>query len=114
MRGPDSDDLVSDAFTKVMGALQRGGGPDIAFRAYLLTAVRRLHVDRIRAQSRLTPSDDLSEFDPGVPFQDTVVEQFESGAAARPSRACRSGGRWCCGTSRSSTRSRPTSRRCSA
>lgn len=83
VRGPDSDDLVSDAFTKVMGALQRGGGPDIAFRAYLLTAVRRLHVDRVRAHSRLTSSEDLSEFDPGIPFQDTVVEQFESGAAAR-------------------------------
>ena len=83
VRGPDSDDLVSEAFTKVMGALQSGGGPDIAFRAYLLTAVRRLHVDRIRAQSRLTPSEDMTEFDPGVPFQDTVVEQFESGAAAR-------------------------------
>ena len=83
VRGPDSEDLVSEAFTKVMGALQGGGGPDLAFRAYLLTAVRRLHVDRIRAQSRLTTSDDLSEFDPGVPFQDTVVEQFESSAAAQ-------------------------------
>ena len=82
-RGPDADDLVSDAFAKVMDALRNGGGPDIAFRAYLLTAVRRLHVDRIRVQSRLTPSDDLSAFDPGVPFQDTVVEQFENGAAAR-------------------------------
>ena len=29
--------------------LQRGGGPDLAFRAYLLTAVRRLHVDKVRA-----------------------------------------------------------------
>lgn len=83
VRGPDSEDLVSDAFTKVMGALQKGGGPDIAFRAYLLTAVRRLHVDRVRAQSRITTSDDLTELDPGVPFQDTVVEQFENGAAAR-------------------------------
>jgi RNA polymerase sigma factor (sigma-70 family) len=83
LRGPDSEDLVSEAFTKVMRALQGGGGPDLAFRPYLLTAVRRLHVDRIRAQSRLTTSEDLSEFDPGVPFQDTVVEQFESKAAAR-------------------------------
>src|SRR6059058_2646777 len=42
--GPsDADDLVSDAFTKVLLVLQRGGGPDLAFRAYLLTAVRRLH-----------------------------------------------------------------------
>ena len=33
--------------------LQGGGGPDVAFRAYLLTAVRRLHVDRVRAGQRL-------------------------------------------------------------
>ena len=83
VRGPDSDDLVSDAFTKVMAVLQGGGGPDVAFRAYLLTAVRRLHVDRIRAQSRLTTTDDLTPFDPGVPFHDTALEKFESGAAAK-------------------------------
>ena len=83
VRGPDSDDLVSDAFAKVMDALQAGGGPDLAFRAYLLTAVRRLHVDRIRAQSRLTTTADLSAFDPGIPFQDTMVEQFDNTAAAR-------------------------------
>src|SRR4051795_11075873 len=66
--GPDVDDLVSEAFAKVLGLLQRGGGPDLAFRAYLLTAVRRLHVDRIRATARLHSTDDLTPFDPGVPF----------------------------------------------
>jgi RNA polymerase sigma factor (sigma-70 family) len=84
LAGPaDADDLVSDAFTKVLTVLQRGGGPDLAFRAYLLTAVRRLHVDKIRAGSRLRPVDDLTPFDPGLPFQDTAVEGFESAAAAR-------------------------------
>ncbi len=83
VRGPDSEDLVSDAFAKVMGVLQGGGGPDVAFRAYLLTAVRRLHVDRIRSQSRVQTSDDMTAFDPGVPFHDTALEQFESGAAAK-------------------------------
>ena len=63
--------------------LQRGGGPDVAFRAYLLTAVRRLQVDRIRATARLTTTDDMEAFDPGVPFVDTAVEGFESAAAAR-------------------------------
>src|SRR4051794_34181313 len=29
----DADDLVSDAFAKVLTVLQRGGGPDLAFRA---------------------------------------------------------------------------------
>jgi len=79
----DVDDLVSDAFAKVLGVLQRGGGPDLAFRAYLLTAVRRLHVDKIRANKRLTTTDDMEKFDPGVPFRDTAVEGFENAAAAK-------------------------------
>ena len=79
----DADDLVSEAFMKVLGVLQRGGGPDIAFRAYLLTAVRRLRVDQIRSKSKLQTSDDMEMFDPGVPFRDTTIEGFESGAAAR-------------------------------
>ncbi len=83
VRGPDSDDLVSEAFTKVMRVLQGGGGPNVAFRAYLLTSIRRLHVDRVRASSRLTTTDDMTAFDPGIPFQDTVIEGFESGAAAQ-------------------------------
>jgi RNA polymerase sigma factor (sigma-70 family) len=79
----DADDLVSEAFIKVLAVLQRGGGPDIAFRAYLLTAVRRLRVDRIRATSRLHTTDDMEMFDPGIPFRDTTIEGFENAAAAR-------------------------------
>lgn len=79
----DVDDLVSDAFAKVLGVLQRGGGPDVAFRAYLLTAVRRLHVDRIRAGKKVQSTDDLEKFDPGVPFEDTAVSGFENEAAAK-------------------------------
>src|SRR4051794_19052924 len=83
VRGPDSDDLVAEAFAKVLSVLQGGGGPDVAFRAYLLTAVRRLHVDRVRGAQRLQTTDDLTPFDPGVPFTDTAVAGFESGAAAK-------------------------------
>jgi RNA polymerase sigma factor (sigma-70 family) len=83
VRGPDADDLVAEAFAKVLSVLQGGGGPDVAFRAYLLTAVRRLHVDRIRSGARVQPTDDLAPFDAGVPFQDTAVAGFESGAAAK-------------------------------
>ena len=83
VRGPDSDDLVAEAFAKVLSVLQGGGGPDVAFRAYLLTAVRRLHVDRVRSGARVQPTDDLAPFDAGVPFQDTAVAGFESGAAAK-------------------------------
>jgi RNA polymerase sigma factor (sigma-70 family) len=82
--GPsDADDLVSDAFMKVHRVLAGGGGPDVAFRAYLLTAIRRLHVDKIRASAKVTPSDDLEQFDPGTPFTDPAVEGFENAAAAK-------------------------------
>src|SRR4051812_35952130 len=82
--GPsDADDLVSDAFIKLLTVLQNGGGPDVAFRAYLLTAVRRLHIDRVRSGQRLQTTDDLTPFDPGVPFHDTAIAGFESGAAAK-------------------------------
>src|SRR6478752_1857548 len=74
--GPDSDDLVSDAFVKVLNVLLAGGGPDVAFRAYLLTAVRRLHVDKIRSTQKATPTGDMTPFDPGVPFTDTAVTGF--------------------------------------
>src|SRR3954452_23025311 len=83
VRGPDSDDLVAEAFVRVLSVLQGGGGPEVAFRAYLLTAVRRLHIDRVRAGQRLQTTDDLTPFDPGVPFQDTAVAGFENGAAAK-------------------------------
>jgi RNA polymerase sigma factor (sigma-70 family) len=82
-RGQDVDDLVAEAFAKVLHVLQSGGGPDVAFRAYLLTAVRRLHIDRIRLTARLQSTDDMTRYDAGTPFNDTVVADFESGAAAR-------------------------------
>ena len=79
----DVEDLVSEAFVKVLGILQRGGGPDAAFRAYLLTSVRSLRVDKFRAGARLHTTDDMEAFDPGVPFRDTAIEGFESTAAAK-------------------------------
>lgn len=78
----DVEDLVSDAFIKVLNVLRRGGGPDVAFRAYLLTAVRRLQVDRFRSGARVQTTDDVEAFDPGQPFRDTAVEGFENAAAA--------------------------------
>ncbi|HEX2896202.1 MAG TPA: sigma-70 family RNA polymerase sigma factor [Marmoricola sp.] len=83
VRGPDADDLVSEAFAKVLNVLLAGGGPDVAFRAYLLTAVRRLHVDKVRATSRATPTDDLTPYEDPEPFADTVIAGFEGGAAAK-------------------------------
>ena len=80
----DADDLAGDAFAKVLEALRSGGGPDVSFRAYLLTTVRRVHVDRIRAAKRVTSTDDIASYErePGT-FDDPTVTGFESGAAAK-------------------------------
>ena len=108
----------SEAFAKVLPVLLRGDGPDMAFRPYLLTAVRRLArrpapladphpADRRRVGPRR-----------GLPFR--TLQRHRGGRASRPTRPrarsprCPSAGSWCCGTPRSRASGRPRSRRCSA
>ena len=79
----EADDLVSEAFTKVLLLLRRGEGPDLAFRAYLLTAIRRLAHRPAPGPGSEETTDDLTPYDEGVPFTDTAVEGFEGEAAAR-------------------------------
>ncbi|WP_328327385.1 sigma-70 family RNA polymerase sigma factor [Kribbella sp. NBC_00382] len=80
----DADDLASDAFAKVLDALRNGGGPDISFRAYLLTTVRRVHVDRIRSGRKVQTTDDIAAYEREPQgFDDPSVTGFESGAAAK-------------------------------
>ncbi|MCW2749309.1 MAG: hypothetical protein JWR83_419, partial [Aeromicrobium sp.] len=80
--GPDADDLVAESFIRVLGVLQAGKGPDESFRAYLLTSIRRLHVDRIRASKRVRSTDDEAELDRAVEFVDPATMRFEKSAAA--------------------------------
>jgi RNA polymerase sigma factor (sigma-70 family) len=78
-----ADDLVAEAFANVLEALQAGGGPDTAFRAYLLTTVRHGLYDSTRRDRRLQFSDDLSALDPGQPFVDPAMAELESTMIAR-------------------------------
>ncbi|SER71615.1 RNA polymerase sigma factor, sigma-70 family [Lentzea xinjiangensis] len=83
----DADDLVSDAFAKVLAALRSGGGPGAAFRPYLLTAVRHAAYDRTRKEKRLELAGNVEEV-PGatkatsVPFRDKAVEDLDQSLAA--------------------------------
>ena len=49
----DVDDLVNEAFVRVLAALRRGGGPTVAFRPYLLTTLRRIAYDRTDRRRRI-------------------------------------------------------------
>jgi RNA polymerase sigma factor (sigma-70 family) len=73
----EADDVAAEAFARVLAQLRRGAGPDDAFRAYLLTTVRRLAFDRFAAEQRQVSSPDLAEFDPGEPFTDPAVAELE-------------------------------------
>ena len=79
----EADDVVSEAFAKVLAQLRRGRGPDGAFRPYLLTTVRRTAIDRLRAEGRLVVSGEMEAFDPGVPFGDPAVADLERTMIAR-------------------------------
>jgi RNA polymerase sigma factor (sigma-70 family) len=78
----DADDLVAESFARVLVRLQDGGGPDEAFRAYLLTSIRRLHIDRVRARNKVWSTAHEAELDRAVDFVDPAELTFEHGAAA--------------------------------
>ncbi|GAB6939639.1 sigma-70 family RNA polymerase sigma factor [Isoptericola variabilis] len=74
----DADDLVSEAFHRVLDVLQHGGGPDATFRAYLLTVVRRLAADLARGVKRTRPTSDDGTFEAALGLVDpTDVATFE-------------------------------------
>ncbi|NUT48532.1 MAG: sigma-70 family RNA polymerase sigma factor, partial [Saccharothrix sp.] len=84
----EAEDLVSDAFAKVLDTLRAGGGPDSAFRAYLLTAVRHTAYDKARRDKRLTLADDVEavsgvEHVTTVPFHDPAVATLERSLATK-------------------------------
>jgi RNA polymerase sigma factor (sigma-70 family) len=57
----DVDDLVAEAFTRVLSALQRGAGPEVAFRPYLMTCVRNAWYDKARKDGRVDVPGDVPE-----------------------------------------------------
>src|SRR5262249_30744966 len=56
-----AQDVVAAAFPPVPSALQRGAGPEMAFRPYLLTSVRNAFYDRTRKDKRLDVTDEVPE-----------------------------------------------------
>lgn len=85
----DAEDFVSEAFVKVLDVLRAGGGPEVAFRAYLFTAMRHIAygwTGRRRKLALIGSFDELPGMRPEefvVPFVDTVVAELEAGLAAK-------------------------------
>ncbi|MEO6084635.1 MAG: sigma-70 family RNA polymerase sigma factor [Umezawaea sp.] len=85
----ETDDLVAEAFANVLDTLLRGRGPDSAFRAYLLTALRHTAYDKTRRDRRVELSADVSTVSGmrvdavSVPFSDTAVAELERSLAVQ-------------------------------
>ncbi|MFD2490266.1 sigma-70 family RNA polymerase sigma factor [Amycolatopsis jiangsuensis] len=85
----EADDLVSEAFSKVLDTLRGGKGPDTAFRAYLLTALRHTAYDKTRRDRRVDLNEDMSDVGGAagealtVQFSDTAVAGLERTMAAK-------------------------------
>ncbi len=54
----DTEDVISEAFARVLRASRSGGGPEVSFRPYLIAAVRNVFYDRVRCNREL-PSDGM-------------------------------------------------------
>lgn len=71
------EDVISEAFARILASLRAGRGPDTSFRAYLARTVRNVAFDSFKKDRRLEFTDDIEAHEPGVPFVDTVEAALE-------------------------------------
>jgi RNA polymerase sigma factor (sigma-70 family) len=78
----DADDLVSEAFLNVLRTLQNGNGPELAFRPYLLVAVRNRFYDRMRRKQEDPADEPTDELNLALIDSATIEEDKMLAAAA--------------------------------
>ncbi len=83
----DANDVVAEAFARLLGILQRGLGPTDEFRPYLMRTVRNVAYDHGRTSRKLEFTDEMSVLEGVVPFHDAVVEGVERDLVIRAFKA---------------------------
>ena len=80
-----ADDVVAEAFEKLLMRIRAGGGPQSAFRPYLLQTVRTVSVDAARRTRRLVVADDPEAVaDPDAEPDDSLFDRvYEKTTLAR-------------------------------
>jgi RNA polymerase sigma factor (sigma-70 family) len=85
-RPADADELVSESFYRVLRAINGGGGPDGAFRPYLLSTLRRVNIDTGRTYHQrvnLTEDESDLEREPVESAADAALRHDENSAVWR-------------------------------
>lgn len=87
----DAEDVVADAFARVLAVLRGGGGPDSMFRAYLFTVVRNVAAEVGRRDRRLQVTDDDACFEAAMVAaaspEDPALDGFEQTVVAQAYRS---------------------------
>jgi RNA polymerase sigma factor (sigma-70 family) len=78
----DADDLVSEAFAKLLDTLRGERGPDVTFRSYLLTTLRHIAYDKTRHTRRLHLTEDIEITALDLARADLIAEPFDDTAVA--------------------------------
>ncbi|HYK70875.1 MAG TPA: sigma-70 family RNA polymerase sigma factor [Streptosporangiaceae bacterium] len=85
-----ADDIVAEAFARILDVVARGGGPSNAVRPYVLTAIRRVSDDRLRGGARdqhAEPAEPAALPDPGQLLVDPAFAGLETALIARAYQA---------------------------
>ncbi len=77
----DADDLVSEAYTRVLDLVRRGRGPTDAFRPYLFAVVR--NVAQAWSKKVADPVDDFDAYADPVTEHDPAIRSLESSLTRR-------------------------------
>jgi RNA polymerase sigma factor (sigma-70 family) len=81
--GAERDDLIAEAFTRVLRILRAGGGPDEDFRPYLLTTMRNTVISWRRRDRGVLVVPDVPETGPDTGHEDAVCTRIHASMAAR-------------------------------
>jgi RNA polymerase sigma factor (sigma-70 family) len=81
--GTERDDLIAEAFTRVLRILRAGGGPGEDFRPYLLTTVRNTLISWRRKDRAVRPVPDVPEVDAEPGHEGPVCTRIHASMAAR-------------------------------
>lgn len=83
----DPEDLVQEAFTRVLSAIRGGKGPRDAFRPYLYASIRAVSINWARDRAKEHTLEDLSsQVDVDAMFEDVLLEQTVTGQAFKSLR----------------------------
>ncbi|UFU05506.1 sigma-70 family RNA polymerase sigma factor [Ruania halotolerans] len=78
----DADDLVQEAFVRILSAIRRGKGPSEHFRPYMYATIRSISMNWARTDHATTAVDDLStQADPDAVFEDAALDRTLTGRA---------------------------------